>query len=135
MDEVERELFGRLEREHQDERFRERRELHERRAQALERPEARAEWDRLAAEEEARDAAAGGTPAQWADAIAQAVLGDWEPGDPLPDEDAFEAARDRLLAANADRVEHLIGLLEVDAKDVADRLWLLAHGLGTEDEP
>ena len=53
-------------------------------------------------------------------------------GDPLPEQTDLEAARDGLLRANADQPEALVGLLALDP--IADRVWLLAHGLDDDDE-
>ena len=115
MDEAERELFVRLERERTGELHRRQRERHERRRRALERPEARAEWDRLAAEELMRDVLRQAPREEWVRFLREVAVQAHEAGEPLPDFLDLAVLRKCFLARVAlDEAEGYVGLLDVD---------------------
>jgi hypothetical protein len=133
----ERELLSRLERERVEARRQERERLAERRRRALERPEARAEWDRLAREEAERDARATGTPAEWLTLLATIAIRDRDPDDPIPEREDLEAVRDwyleRIEPDDLAAYRGLLTLPDTALAVLADTLWLHAHGLADDE--
>jgi hypothetical protein len=104
-------------------RGRRQRALRERRARALERPEARAEFDRAMSVVERGRAA---DRVDWALAIAEVAMLGYQDGDPLPSAGDLQGLRDWLLErVDLDQLDDRLHLLEVND----ERLRLVAEAI------
>jgi regulator of protease activity HflC (stomatin/prohibitin superfamily) len=131
------ELMKRLERERQEEVRHAHDELLARRRRALERPEARAEWDAALAEADERDAWATGTWEEWLGVIAIAAVRAREAGEALPEREDLEAMRNWFLRHvdpdDLGRYRELLMLPDAALAELADRFWLHEHGIDDEN--